>query len=237
LPVVVLWCHAFGVQARGHCRVATLVVALFGLGCQASMQADASAEVTADGADADLDAEVQKERAFSSSEGPDGGADLVVESSDEVPLLGARRDLTLAAERASLTCSCLKLGLGQPSDAAFRWKSTAPTIDTESQLVVALSSEGMSCKQLEGSKGASYWGYRRSGNDVVVFVESAIKNRPITAGAIIPKPFGDGQVFAAPAFQREPYGRGPKGEARCKLGNPGPARSTPPPEIDAVQTD
>jgi hypothetical protein len=203
------------------------------------VQGDASAEVAADHAetDAELDAEVQKERAFSPAESPDGGADVVIESSGDVPLLGARRDLTLVSERASLSCSCLKLALGQPSDGAFRWKATAPTIDSGSQLVVALSSEGQSCKELKGSQGASYWGYRRSGNDVVVFVESAVKNRPITAGAIIPKPFGDGQVFAAPAFRSEPYGRGPKGEARCKLGNPGPPRSTPPPEVDTVQTD
>jgi hypothetical protein len=90
----------------------------------------------------------------------------------------------------------------------------------------------MTCNQPKGSLGASYWGYRRSGNDVVVFVESAVKGRPLTAGAIIPKPFGDGQVFAAPAFKHEPYGRGPKGEARCKLGNPGPPRSSPPPPSD-----
>lgn len=200
------------------------------------MQGDASAEVSGEHADAELEAEIQKERALSAS-GPDGGSDVEIVRTPEVPLLGARRDLALASDRASLTCSCLKLGLGQPSDPAFRWKSTAPSIDSESQLVVALSSEGISCKTLKGSQGASYWGYRRSGNDVVVFVESAVKNRPITSGAIIPKPFADGQVFAAPAFRREPYGRGPNGEARCKLGNPGPPRSSPPSEIDAVQTD
>jgi hypothetical protein len=152
--------------------------------------------------------------------------------SGEGPLLGARHDLSLAPDRAPLTCSCLKLGLGQPSDAAFRWKGTPPVIDPESQLIVGLTSEGMTCNQPKGSLGASYWGYRQSGNDVVVFVESAVKGRPLTAGAIIPKPFGDGQVFAAPAFKGEPYGRGPNGEARCKLGNPGTPRSSPPPPAE-----
>lgn len=217
--------------------MAAVFGALSGLSCQASVQGDASAEVAAESTDAELDAEIQKERALSGSESPDGGADVEIVSTGEVPLLGARRDLGLVADRALLTCSCLKLGLGQPSDPAFRWKGTAPTIDAGSQLVVALSSEGMTCKELKGSLGASYWGYRRSGNDVVVFVESAVKNRPITAGAIIPKPFADGQVYAAPAFRREPYGRGPKGESRCKLGNPGPPRSSPPSEIDTVQTE
>jgi hypothetical protein len=213
---------------RARLAVFGVGAALFGFSCHASVQGDASAEIAADEAqaDADLDAEVRKERALA-SEVSDGGAEMDI--SGEGPLLGARHDLTLATDRASLTCSCLKLGLGQPSDAAFRWKGTPPVIDPESQLIVGLTSEGMTCKQPKGSLGASYWGYRRSGNDVVVFVESAVKGRPLTAGAIIPKPFGDGQVFAAPAFKREPYGRGPNGEARCKLGNPGPPRSTPPP--------
>jgi hypothetical protein len=185
--------------------------------------------VTADSADtdADLEAELRQERANAPGEAADGGV-VELASSGETPLLGARRDLALAADRAALSCSCLKLGLGQPADGAFRWKGAPPTIDPATQLVVGLSSEGMTCKQPKGSQGASYWGYRQSGNDVVVFVESAVKGRPVTAGAIIPKPFGDGQVFAAPAFRGEPYGRGPKGEVRCKLGNPGPPRSSPP---------
>jgi len=186
--------------------------------------------VSADRTDAELDAEIQKERAAAPPEG-NGDAGVAMDISGEGPLLGARHDLSLATERASLTCSCLKLGLGAPSDPAFRWKGTPPTIDPGTQLIVGLTSEGMTCKQPKGSLGASYWGYRQSGNDVVVFVESAVKGRPLTAGAIIPKPFGDGQVFAAPAFRREPYGRGPKGEPRCKLGNPGSPRSAPlPPE-------
>jgi len=201
---------------------------LVALGCRASVQGDASAQVTADEADAELEAELRKERAAQGEQGDGGVVALEAETSSEVPLLGARRDLSLAAERASLSCSCLKLGLGQPTDDVFRWKGTPPAIDAGTQLVVGLSSEGMTCKQPKGSAGASYWGYRESGNDVIVLVESAIKGRPVTSGAIIPKPFGDGQVFAAPAFRREPYGRGAKGEARCKLGNPGPPRSTPP---------
>jgi hypothetical protein len=204
-----------------------LGASLLALSCHASVQGDATAEVSADQTDAELDAEIQKERA-AARETTDGGTPEVGASSGEMPLLGARHDLSLAADRASLTCSCLKLGLGQPSDAAFRWKGTPPAIDAERQLIVGLTSDGMTCAQPKGSLGASYWGYRQSGNDVVVFVESAVKGRPLTAGAIIPKPFGDGQVFAAPAFKREPYGRGPKGEPRCKLGNPGPARSAPP---------
>jgi hypothetical protein len=206
--------------------LAGLAAALLALpSCRASVKADASAEVASDKSDADLDAEIQSERAAAPPEGSDAGS---VELSTDTPLLGARHDLNLAGDKAAFTCSCLKLGLGQPSDPAFRWKGTPPTINAEKQLVVGLTSEGMTCKEPKGSLGASYWGYRQSGNDVIVFVESAVKGRPLTGGAIIPKPFGPGQVYAAPAFKREPYGRGPKGESRCKLGNPGAQRSTPP---------
>lgn len=202
---------------------------LVALGCRASVQGDATAQVAADENDPELEAEVRKERASGGSEPGDAGVSaLALEASNDAPLLGARRDLSLAVERASIACSCLKLGLGQPTDDVFRWKNTPPAIDAGTQLVVGLSSEGMSCKQPKGSAGASYWGYRESGKDIIVLVESAVKGRPVTSGAIIPKPFGDGQVFAAPAFRHEPYGRGANGEGRCKLGNPGAPRSTPP---------
>jgi hypothetical protein len=116
------------------------------LGCQASVQGDASAEVTADSADAELDAEVRRERAGGSDE--DGEARVAALALDEAgaqgPLLGARRDLALAVERASLSCSCLKMALGQPADEGFRWKGERPAID-EKQLVVGLSSDGVSC--------------------------------------------------------------------------------------------
>jgi hypothetical protein len=206
-------------------------LALLGhVGCRASVQGDASAQVTAEETDAELDAELRRERASEGEAPGDAGVQaLVLEQSTEGPLLGARHDLVLSTDRATLSCSCLKLALGGPGDGAFRWKGTPPSINSETQLVVGLSSEGMTCKQPKGSLGASYWGYRQSGNDVVVFVESAVKGRPLTTGAIIPKPFGDGQVYAAPAFRGEPYGRGPNGEPRCKLGNPGSPRSSPPP--------
>lgn len=210
-------------------RVLGALCLLFGFGCRASVQGDASAQVTAEETDAELDAELRKERANAGEETGDGGVQAFVQGSNEGPLLGARHDLVLSVDRASVSCSCLKLGLGAPGDAAFRWKGTPPAIDSETQLVVGLSSEGMTCKHPKGSLGASYWGYRQSGNDVVVFVESAVEGRPLTSGAIIPKPFGDGQVYAAPAFRQEPYGRGPNGEPRCKLGNPGAPRSSPPP--------
>ncbi len=136
--------------------------------------------------------------------------------SGEPALLGARHDLRLSVERATNQCQCLNVALGEANLPAFRWKAGTPSLNPESQLVIALSSEGQTCEgEPKDSLGASYWGYRVSGNDVVVLVESSGRGRPLTAGGIIPKPFGDGQVFIAPAGKKTPYGRAKDGGARC----------------------
>jgi hypothetical protein len=91
-----------------------------------------------------------------------------------------------------------------------------------------LSSDGQTCKgEPKDSLGASYWGYRISGNDVVVLVEAAHGGRPLTSGAVIPKPVGPGQVYVAPASKKLPYGRPLTGGGMCKIGNPGGSRTAP----------
>ena len=144
-------------------------------------------------------------------------------------LLGARSDLSLVAEQANARCACLKAAIGSASSSAFRWQASAPKLDDETQLAVALSSEGMPCtNEPKGSSGASYWGYRISGNDVIVFVEGARAGRPRTAAAIIPKPVADGQVYVAPAKRKLPYGLPlDGGGAKCKVGNVATKRTAP----------
>lgn len=195
-----------------------------GFGCRASVNANAKANLNEE-VDADLEAQLQAERAQQ--------ANLVAKASlpagsGGAPLLGARHDLTLAPDLATAQCSCLKVGLADSSAGPFRWKAAPPHIDGGSQLVVALSSEGTGCTDPKGSLGASYWGYKRNGDDVVVYVENAVKGRPLTAGAIIPKPFGAGQVFVAPAERGVPYGRATDGKGNCKVGNPGTPRAVTP---------
>lgn len=209
-------------------RYAACLACLIALGCQASVQTDASIDSSAAAnanADAELDAEVQKERATQahSSPAPAGGFEP---ETDGRTLLGARRDLTLAPSNGSAACSCVRVALGPPNLPAFQWKRSAPTLDPERQLVIALSSDGAGCPDPKGSRGASYWGYRRSGDDIVVYVENAVKDRPIAAGAIIPKPFGAGQVRLSP-IKGSPYGKPAAGKDTCKVGNPGPPRTTP----------
>lgn len=123
-------------------------------------------------------------------------------------LLGARHDLRLAAGQKTAVCSCLAVSVGQPTSSAFAWESTPPVTDPDTQLVIALSSNGVPCaEQPKDSLGASYWGYRTRHGDVIVEVEEARFGRPVTSGAIIPKPAEGGHVYVRPTRKSVPYGR------------------------------
>jgi hypothetical protein len=212
-------------EVRGFVTVKTaaslLILALM-LGCRANVRGSATVDGDASG---NLSADANGEG--DGSDMSPASDDLAPAAASDRALLGARHDLGLVAENATAKCQCLAVALGAPSSSAFRWSAGAPSIDPETQLVIAQSSADQGCDEPKGSLGASYWGYRMQGNNVVVFVESAVSGRPLTAGGIIPKPFGDGQVFVAPASKKTPYGRAPDGAAQCKLGNPGGARNQP----------
>ncbi len=128
-------------------------------------------------------------------------------------LLGARHDLLLSST-ASTQCKCLAVVLGGVDAAGLTWTGRRPLINSNSQLVVALGSNGVSCS--ESSTGASYMGYVKKSGNVIVSVESAVEGRPITHGAIIPRPDAGGKVYIKPEG-KIPYGQGLKGEARCTL--------------------
>ncbi len=167
------------------------------------------------------------------------GEDPVMESSGllsggpeaqsaDAPLVGARPALQLAAETPPAVCACLAVTVGKPNDPQFFWQAGPPRT-TPDQLVVAVSSAGVPCPDApEGSLGATYWGYRQEGADVVVVVEQARDGRPMTTGAIIPRPGPGGAVYVAPQNARIPYGRPlTPGERYCRVSAPTPASSTP----------
>jgi hypothetical protein len=231
LPHSVSWCHDFRVKlAAGHKRAIALSFTLL-MGCQASVSADA--QVSGEGAKGRAQADL--------SDSGEGEGDLRRASLAEISaktaklmtannrvLLGARHDLKLEPGKGTLSCQCLSVALGGTGEGGMTWSGSPPVLDEATQLGLALSSEGQACQgEPKQSLGASYWGYRISGNDVVVLVEAARAGRPLTSGAIIPKPVGQGQVFIAPASKKLPYGRALDGGGSCKLGNPGQARTTP----------
>ncbi|MEP7049337.1 MAG: hypothetical protein ABJB12_03250 [Pseudomonadota bacterium] len=147
----------------------------------------------------------------------------------DTALLGARHDMTLVSEHANAACACLKAGIGSAQSAAFQWQGPTPHLNDDIQLAFAMTVESMACNnEPKGSSGASYWGYRISGNDVIIFVEGVRLGRPRTTAAIIPKPVGDGKVYVAPAKPKFPYGRSLDGKSeRCEIGNAATKRTTP----------
>lgn len=217
-------------------RVSLAGALVFGLifGCKASVNADAS--VSGEGAkgkaEADFDAsgKAEGQGEMTRSALVPGGT-LAAASQPGAAgqvLLGARHDLKLRSGSATTTCECLSVALGGARSSGMAWSATPPDIDDATQLSIALSSEGQTCKgEPKNSLGASYWGYRIRGNDVVVMVEAARGGRPLTNGAVIPKPVGAGQVYVSPVSKKLPYGRPPDGKGLCKIGNPGERRSTP----------
>jgi hypothetical protein len=213
---------------------------IFGLisGCQASVNASADASANGEGAkaraQADLNGQAEGEGEMTRSAlAPGGQGAAVVSASSNAStiaagrvLLGARHDLQLRPGKGTASCECLSVALGGSRNSGMAWSAVPPDIDETTQLSIALSSEGQACKdEPKKSLGASYWGYRLSGNDVIVLVEAARGGRPLTSGAIIPKPVGSGQVYVAPASKKLPYGRPLEGKGLCKIGNPGQVRT------------
>ncbi|MET0792114.1 MAG: hypothetical protein ABW061_11385 [Polyangiaceae bacterium] len=210
---------------RGFSVASIALLAWSAVGCQASASGSLKTHVRHDAEEGPEDQpDLDKPVVAKSSITP-----VAAKAPGEVTLLGARHDMSLVIEHANAACACLKVAIGSAPSAAFQWQGPVPALDNEMQLALALSSESMACKdEPKGSSGASYWGYRISGNDVIVFVEGARAGRPRTGAAIIPKPVGDGQVFIAPAKSKMPYGRSLDGKSeRCKIGNVPTKRSVP----------
>ncbi|HLV68453.1 MAG TPA: hypothetical protein VKY73_21705 [Polyangiaceae bacterium] len=202
------------------------VVSYLAAGCGASVKAEARASLDAD----DVERAPPAEASVEESDVEAAAALVDPAASAPVALLGARPDLTLAESADAKPCKCVRVALGAPNEAAFRWKEGPPTTHPETQLAIALAPtpcEG----QPEGSTGPSYWGYRIVGGDVVVLLEPWREQEggpPRVLGALIPKPPEGGQVYVAPAESGLPYGQSAKGDAaRCALGNPGPSRARP----------
>ncbi|MDX2053861.1 MAG: hypothetical protein SFV15_15780 [Polyangiaceae bacterium] len=197
--------------------------------CNASLQGDAAAKVEIANAPAD-EVEGAASRRF-------GAADAQVVTDGELSptnrdaytsapgtaLIGARHDLKLAEGGKRTACACVSAALGQAADPAFQWSGERANTDPNVQLTLALSGEAVACKgEPAGSLGPSYWGFRWEGADLVVLLESATVGKPVTSGAVLPRPKAGGQVYLAPVDPNLPYGKALNGGGdRCLLGNPG----------------
>jgi hypothetical protein len=200
--------------------VAAALGALACCACHASAQADAQLNTGKSQEQVrDFDRPLEPAAAAKAEPAADAAAP------QEYALLGARHDLNYAGGKTP-TCQCLAVALSDKAeDPAFQWDMGAPHLDPSTQLVIAFTSNGVSCDSPPaGTLGASYQGYAIDGNDVVVSVEALGEGRPMTSGAIIPRPLGTGSVLIEPAGAV--YGKPLEGKTkRCKLT---PASSAPP---------
>jgi hypothetical protein len=227
---------------------ASLVLALLASGCGASMSADARMDAELSGqahseTDATAKGEVaERDRPLTQQEQARAQSALIDEApSVDFALFGARHDFTVKDGSGAVACKCVSALLGPPSSGKLAWSGEMPKTKPETQLVVALLPASGECSGAPaGSGGASYWGYRIEGNDVVVLLEDWKTSRPRTLGAIIPKPAVGGQVYLSPVSSKLPYGTPANGPgARCALGNPGPQRNQPltPAEAETPDAD
>jgi hypothetical protein len=203
-----------GSEERSSLVAAALAV-LMAVGCKASVKAEANTS-------ADLRSDVvEVDEVLENGDGADrslGPEPDTVEGGIAPTLLGARHDVALVSGQRSVDCTCLSVALGLPNDPAFQWEFATPSIAGASQQIIAFTSQGTGCpNEPKDSLGASYWGYQIRGRDVVVLIEPARQGRPITTGAIIPKPAGGGRTFVAPVDPSVPYGKAKDGGARCAV--------------------
>ena len=199
--------------------VSALVVAfcLALSGCHAS--ASAEAKTSSDEKVAEYD------RPFEPSDGPSGFGDTDEATDMQMALVGARHDLLLSTDAPSAVCQCLDIVAGPATSPDFFWQAGPPQTNSSTQIVVALTSEGIPCPDAPAeSLGASYWGYEVEGENTVVVVELARPGRPLTSGAIIPRPGPQGHILVKPLNKRVPYGRPlTEGQPRCEVPIPGGA--------------
>jgi hypothetical protein len=199
LALVLLGCSVACGGARAKARVST--------------EANAEADVNFDG------------EPLGGGDAPSGSSAPSRESSESADaanaklgppaLFGARHDVRLSDPSKKLACQCLAAVRGSSSALGLVWSDLPPSLDSSSQTLVVIESEGVPCEDAK-APGASYMGYHKEGDDVVIDIEAANPGRPVTRGAVIPLPGDGGRVIiSAPASL--PYGKGLTGDGRCAL--------------------
>lgn len=206
-------------SSKSALRALGAVLPFIFLGCGGSAKASAGAKAGSDGASAEGEVNFDEASAWDTTENTATEEDTAQAAGragadkEGTALLGARHDLFLSGDVAA-NCQCLAVLLGGPSTPGMVWAGKPPVITPHSQWVVALGSDGVSCDK--GGPGASYMGYSVRGADVIVTVEAAVEGRPVTHGAIIPRPQKGGKVILRPSGDI-PYGRGFAGEPECPV--------------------
>jgi hypothetical protein len=151
----------------------------------------------------------------------------------EYALLGARHDLSYGGPTTAV-CKCLAIRVEDRPDAeSLHWDTVPPLTDRKNQWIVAMTSKGVPCDATPSDTlGASYQGYETDGDDVIVYVEALGEGRPMTTGAIIPRPPRDGGVYVEASGSI--YGKPLNADKRCKV--PVPVSAAPPAPAEPIPT-
>jgi len=206
-------------KALGMLSIACFALPL-ALGCKGSVKADAKASTNGD-SEMDFDAEGKRDEAWESEALPASNSKArtsETQAPGQTPttaaaMLGARHDLAPAGGQQP-ACQCLTVVAGAPNRSGLTWSAAPPQIDVRTQLVVALSSDQVTCP-VEVPK-ASYMGYEVREADVVIQVEGAVAGRPLTQGAIVPRPMTGGKLLIESA-PNLPYGKPTSGQGTCSV--------------------
>jgi hypothetical protein len=124
---------------------------------------------------------------------------------------GVRHDLSMAANaRPDTRCHCLDVAIGGPNEPQFSWAGRRPKI-AQQHLVVAIKTQGSKCSLPDGTKRRpSIQAVDVSGHDVIIVVEELPFDRPQALGAVVQKPYPDGNLYVRPAKYKNrvlPYAR------------------------------
>lgn len=188
-------------------------------GCKGSVKAEAKASGSGE-SEVDFDAGEKRDEAWesealpsSNSKAPKTAAPTGQQPATSAAMLGARHDLTATGNPAP-ACQCLVVLAGEPSRSGLAWSGTPPQIDPRTQLVVALTSDQVSCPT--EVPRASYMGYEVRDANVVIQVEGAVAGRPLTQGAIVPRPMTGGKLLIE-STSGLPYGKPINGSGSCAV--------------------
>jgi hypothetical protein len=133
--------------------------------------------------------------------------------------VGVRHDLSVnPASKTSVTCSCLRVELGDPGEARFNWRGPRPDLNPVNQ-AVAISALGVDCPggaTNEADRRPSIRGVERVGNDTVIEIEELPPDRPIATGAIIRPLDPAGHLYIRPRSKSLPYAK-ISGRELCRI--------------------
>lgn len=125
---------------------------------------------------------------------------------------GVRHDLSFSKNaRPDTRCHCLDVIIGKPDDPKFAWAGRRPKI-SHKHIALAIKTNGSKCSLPDGTaRRPSIQAVDVVGEDVIIVIEELPFDRPQALGAVVQKPYPDGNLWVRPRKYKNrvlPYARG-----------------------------